>query len=72
LASSFLALVSDTVNGARKLREKGGENEMKAPKKETPPGYQWVFRAWKTLPDGSRLYARQFGKKAFCFLVKVV
>lgn len=34
-----------------------------------PLGYKYVFRPWITLSDGSRLYARSRGKKAFCFLV---
>jgi len=26
-----------------------------------------VFRTWITLKNGIRLYARDYGKKAFCF-----
>lgn len=28
---------------------------------------QMVFRPYITLKNGQRLYAKQFGKKAFCF-----
>lgn len=28
---------------------------------------QLVFRPYITLKNGQRLYAKQFGKKAFCF-----
>ncbi|SFN32548.1 hypothetical protein SAMN05216386_0486 [Nitrosospira briensis] len=45
---------------------------MTKSQKKAPEGYQWVCRAWITLRNGTRLYARQCGKKAFCFLVKVV
>jgi hypothetical protein len=34
-----------------------------------PPGYRWVFRPWITLKNGTRLYAGQYGKKAFKLLV---
>lgn len=36
-----------------------------------PEGYQLVFRPWITLKDGTRLFARQFGKRAFPLLVPV-
>lgn len=38
---------------------------------EAPPGYRWIFRPWKTLPDGTRVYAASYGKRAFKFLVPV-
>ncbi len=25
----------------------------------------WIFRAWVTTKDGSRIYARDYGKRAF-------
>ena len=34
------------------------------------PGYRLIFRAWKTLKDGTRVYASQYGLKAFAFWVK--
>ena len=34
-----------------------------------PLGMRWVCRPWKTLPNGTRIYARQYGKRAFCWLV---
>jgi YjbE family integral membrane protein len=30
-----------------------------------PPGYHWVHRAWRRLPDGTRDYAAYYGKLAF-------
>lgn len=33
-----------------------------------PPGKKWIFRPWIT-KDGKRIYARQYGKKAFPLLV---
>lgn len=26
---------------------------------------RWVFRPWRTLKDGTRLYAKNYGKKAW-------
>ncbi len=40
------------------------------PTRETaPPGKKWIFRPWRTLPDGRRIYAKQYGKRAFALLV---
>jgi YjbE family integral membrane protein len=36
-----------------------------------PPGYRWVTRLWRTLPDGTRDYAAYYGKTAFRFLVPI-
>ena len=36
-----------------------------------PPGYRWIFRPWKTLKNRTRVHASQYGKKAFCFLVRI-
>jgi YjbE family integral membrane protein len=36
-----------------------------------PPGYHWVSRPWRTLPDGTRDYAASYGKTAFRFLAPV-
>jgi hypothetical protein len=36
-----------------------------------PPGYHWVSRPWRILPDGTRDYARLHGKSAFRVLVPV-
>jgi len=36
-----------------------------------PPGYRWIFVAWITHPVTKvRLYARNYGKRAFRILVK--
>jgi hypothetical protein len=37
---------------------------------EPPEGYEYVFTAYITRPDGSRIYASQYGKRAFRILVK--
>jgi hypothetical protein len=36
-----------------------------------PEGYQLVFRPWITLKNGTKLFARQFGKRAFPLVVPV-
>jgi hypothetical protein len=36
-----------------------------------PPGYRWMHRAWRMLPDGTRDYAAYYGKTAFRFLMPV-
>lgn len=36
-----------------------------------PEGYQLVFRPWITLKNGKRLFASQFGKRAFPLVVPV-
>ena len=28
-------------------------------------GQSYIYRPWITRPDGSRIYAKQYGKKAF-------
>jgi len=30
----------------------------------------YIFRTYKTLSNGKRIYASQYGKKAFCFYVE--
>lgn len=30
----------------------------------------WIYRPWITTKDGKRLYARNYGKKAFCIWVE--
>jgi hypothetical protein len=37
----------------------------------TPLGYQWIYRPWITLRNGTRVYARNYGKRAFKLLVPV-
>lgn len=38
---------------------------------EPPPGYRWVHRPWRKLPDGTREYAASYGKAAFKVLLPV-
>lgn len=42
-----------------------------APADEAPPGYHWVQRPWRTLPDGTREYAASYGKDGFRSLLPV-
>ena len=35
-----------------------------------PPGYTLIFRAYKTLKNGTRIYAKTFGYRAFPMIVK--
>jgi hypothetical protein len=39
------------------------------PPREIPPGKKLIFRPWITLPNGSRLYAWQVGKRVFPLIV---
>jgi YjbE family integral membrane protein len=50
--------------GPARAREEAAEEPA-------PPGYRWVSRLWRTLPDGTRDYAAYYGKTAFRFLVPV-
>src|SRR5512134_1390946 len=56
---------------ARELAEPAPVHRGPAPLAEepAPPGYRWVHRAWRTLPDGTRDYAAYYGKTAFKFLL---
>jgi len=38
---------------------------------EAPPGYRWISRTWRRLPDGTRDYAAYYGKTAFRFLAPI-
>lgn len=54
---------------AAKLAEPEPGRKGAAPVEEpAPPGYHWVHRAWRILPDGTRDYAAYYGKTAFRFL----
>ena len=46
------------------------EGQLVLPEDEepAPPGYHWVHRAWRRLPDGTRDYAAYYGKLAFRYL----
>jgi len=56
-----------------KLAEPAPEHRGSVPAAEepAPPGYHWVHRAWRILPDGTRDYAAYYGKTAFRFLQPV-
>jgi YjbE family integral membrane protein len=43
------------------------EGQVTLPEDEepAPPGYHWVHRMWRRLPDGTRDYAAYYGKLAF-------
>lgn len=38
-------------------------------KKSTENNTSFIFTAYITLPNGQRIYAKQYGKKAFCIPV---
>ena len=40
-------------------------------KKTNSSEYAFIFRPYITLKDGTRIYAWQHGKKAFCFAVPI-
>jgi hypothetical protein len=42
---------------------------MDSGKIHVPPGYRLIFRAWYTDKDGNRVYAKQFGKRAWPLVV---
>lgn len=43
----------------------------KAPKKAAPPGFRWIFvRQFKHWRSGKMIVATNYGKQAFCFLVR--
>src|SRR5690606_23611499 len=48
--------------------ESPAQRKAAAAEEEAPPGYHWVSRAWRRLPDGTRDYAAYYGKTAFRFL----
>jgi YjbE family integral membrane protein len=51
--------------------EPGRKGAAPAGEEPAPPGYHWVHRAWRVLPDGTRDYAAYYGKTAFRFLQPV-
>lgn len=36
-----------------------------------PEGYKYIYRTWTTLPDGTRIWAKHYGKRAFPILVPI-
>lgn len=46
-----------------------GADVLPASEEPAPPGYHWVRRTWRRLPNGTRDYAAYYGKLAFRFLV---
>ena len=42
-----------------------------ANQKPAPPGFRWIFvRAFKHWRSGKMIYAADYGRTAFCFLVR--
>jgi hypothetical protein len=39
-------------------------------KRRVPKGYRLIFRAWYTTKSGKRVYARDYGHKAWPLLVR--
>jgi len=58
-----------------KAQREAGVAEMDAPcapeEDAPPPGYHWVTRRWRTLPDGTRDYAAYHGEESYRVLVPV-
>lgn len=83
LLGAILVVVMGTMMARRKVAVSAGQAAdapvpeafaapALAPAEEVaPPGYQWVSRPWRTLPDGTRDYAASYGKTAFRFLAPV-
>ena len=44
---------------------KSGPPPAVSPEEPAPPGYHWVRRSWRTLPDGTRDYAVCHGQEEF-------
>jgi YjbE family integral membrane protein len=58
---------SEPAPGTADSADAGQPEEETAP----PPGYRWVTRRWKTLPDGTRDYAAFHGEESYRVLVPV-
>jgi YjbE family integral membrane protein len=74
LAALMVVGVGKTI-AAAKLTELASRPEGKKPvpaeEEPAPPGYRWIHRAWRTLPDGTRDYAAYYGKTAFRYLAPI-
>lgn len=46
-------------------------NNCKPTREPPPPGKKYIFRSWLMRPDGRRIYAKQYGKRAWPLLVDV-
>jgi hypothetical protein len=44
-------------------------NKCKPTREAPPPGKKYIYRPWKTLPDGRRIYAWQYRKRVLRLLV---
>lgn len=53
----------------RAVMQRPSPTSCKPTREAAPPGKKWIFRSWMTLPDGRRIYAKQYGKHAFALLV---
>jgi YjbE family integral membrane protein len=56
---------------ARKIAAPEPAKARAAEEEAPPPGYRWVHRPWRKLPDGTREYAASYGKAAFKVLLPV-
>ena len=53
------------------FHREGRLRAMAANKKLTvPPGYMLIFRAWKRDRDGNRMYAKDYGLRAWPLLIR--
>ncbi len=62
-----IVVIAGKVLARKSAAEEGVlEHEIAAtPEEEAPPGYHWVSRPWRVLPDGTREYAVTQGLQAF-------
>jgi YjbE family integral membrane protein len=56
---------------ARRIAAPEPAKARAAEEEAPPPGYRWVHRPWRKLPDGTREYAASYGKAAFKVLLPV-
>jgi len=56
---------------ARRIAAPEPAKARAAAEEAPPPGYRWVHRPWRKLPDGTREYAASYGKAAFKVLLPV-
>lgn len=57
--------------GATSCPPEPARGETSDREEAAPPGYHWVTRRWRTLPDGTRDYAAAHGLEVFKVLVPV-
>ncbi len=67
----FVVAVGKAITAAKAPKAEQAPEKAQEIDEPAPPGYRWVHRAWRTLPNGARDYAAYYGKTAFRFLLPV-